>query len=157
MNTADRSIALVDLALRRRFHFVEFHPDEWPIKDLLREWLTKNGVPSMMWVADVVDRANMLLRDDRHAAIGPSHFLKRDLSEADVKRIWKHSVLPYIEERLIGSPADRMSEFELGALRSKAAVPASEPSDDSGDLSADRSEQSDASEDPAAERGSTEE
>ena len=135
MNTADRSIALVDLALRRRFHFVEFHPDEWPIKDLLRDWLTNNGTPGTMWIADVVDRANELLRDDRHAAIGPSHFLKRDLSEADVARIWKHSVLPYIEERLIGTP-DRMPEFKLSKLR-KAAVPAMASSDERGDQSAD--------------------
>ena len=127
MNTADRSIALVDLALRRRFHFVDFHPDEWPIKDLLRSWLAKNRPPEMAWIADVVDSANEQLHDDPHAAIGPSHFLRKNLSEADVERIWKHSVLPYIEERLIGSP-DRMSAFELNRLRSKAAPPVMETS-----------------------------
>ena len=120
MNTADRSIALVDLALRRRFHFVEFHPDEPPIKGLLARWLRDNGTAEMSWVADVVDRANDQLSGDRHAAIGPSHFMKENLTETDVERIWKHSVLPYIEERLFGS-ADRMAEFELDALLKKAA------------------------------------
>ena len=35
MNTADRSIALVDAALRRRFHFVPFFPDIGPMAGLL--------------------------------------------------------------------------------------------------------------------------
>ena len=101
MNTADRSIALVDLALRRRFYFVEFHPDDEPVKGVLRRWLQANH-PDMEWVADVVERANELLKDDRHAAIGPSYFMKDGLDDDKVRRIWKHSVLPYIEERRFG-------------------------------------------------------
>ena len=115
MNTADRSIALVDLALRRRFYFVEFHPDSEPIKGVLRRWL-KVEAPGMEWVADVVERANELLRADRHAAIGPSYFMKDGLDEGAVERIWKHSVLPYIEERLFGE-GDRLGDFALGKLR----------------------------------------
>ncbi len=115
MNTADRSIALVDLALRRRFYFVEFHPDEEPIRGALHRWL-KVKTPGMEWVADVVDRANKKLSDDRHAAIGPSYFMKPGLNEASVERVWKHSGLPYIEERLFGE-SDRLSEFDLDNLR----------------------------------------
>ena len=77
MNTADRSIALVDLALRRRFHFVEFHPGKWPVQGLLRRWLDRNA-PGMQWVAGVVDRANERLHagGDSEAAIGPSYFMR---------------------------------------------------------------------------------
>src|SRR5262249_10012300 len=73
MNTADRSIALVDAALRRRFYFVPFFPDEPPIQGLLRRWLERNQ-PDLGWVADVVDLANERL-GDRHVAIGPSYFM----------------------------------------------------------------------------------
>ena len=120
MNTADRSIALVDLALRRRFYFVEFHPDEDPIKGLLRRYLAKNA-HNMGWVADVVDRANGLLRNDRHAAIGPSHFMKPGIDEDGVRRVWKYGVQPYIEERLFGQNDASLADFDLDRLRSTAA------------------------------------
>ena len=119
MNTADRSIALVDLALRRRFYFVEFHPDEPPVKGLLLRYLKANA-PGMEWVAGVVDRANELLADDRHAAVGPSYFMQEGLGEGAVKRIWRHSVLPYIEERLFGQGEGRLGDFELDKLRGVA-------------------------------------
>ena len=127
MNTADRSIALVDLALRRRFYFVEFHPDKEPVKSVLRTWLKAN-VPGMEWAADIVDAANEKLSDDRHAAIGPSYFMKPGLDEAAVKRVWKHSVRPYIEERLFGEP-DRLTEFDLNTLRSAVTRSGEEDSD----------------------------
>ena len=123
MNTADRTIALVDLALRRRFSFVEFHPDRCPVQGLLRRWLDSNA-PDMAWVADFVDRANEKL-NDRHAAIGPSYFMKDGLNEDMARRIWKHNVLPYIEEHLFGEH-DRLSEFDLDAFL-KAGTPDGEP------------------------------
>ncbi len=115
MNTADRSIALVDLALRRRFHFVEFHPDKPPVEGLLRRWLEKNSSPGMAWVADVVERTNSKL-NDRQAAIGPSYFMKEDLDEENVRLTWEHSVLPTVEESLHGG-TKQLAEFDLDRLR----------------------------------------
>ena len=115
MNTADRSIALVDLALRRRFAFVDFAVNKEPVEGLLRRWLGANGLGEMAWIADVVDRANKKL-DNHHAAIGPSYFMRPDLDEAAVKRIWQHNVLPYVEEHLFGEH-DKLREFALDKLR----------------------------------------
>ena len=126
MNTADRSIALVDLALRRRFSFVEFDTRKEPIKGVLRRWLQANA-PGMEWVADLVDRANEKL-DDRHAAIGPSYFMKAGLTEERTRRIWEHDVLPYIEERLYGE-RDSRAGFEFDTLRGGGVSAAGESAD----------------------------
>ncbi len=117
MNAADRSIALVDLALRRRFYFVPFFPDTPPVEGLLRRWLETHR-PSHLWVADVVDRANVLLasRHDRHAAIGPSHFMRPDLTDQWVELIWEHAILPTIAEQFFGEES-AVAEFHLDRLR----------------------------------------
>ena len=118
MNTSDRSIALVDLALRRRFYFVKFHPDDEPVKGVLRRWLGERS--ELEWIADVVEQANKLLKKDRHAAIGPSYFMKEGLDKKMAERIWKHSVRPYIEEHLLGD--DRhLEQFDLKTLYEQVA------------------------------------
>jgi 5-methylcytosine-specific restriction protein B len=127
MNTADRSIALLDAALRRRFHFVAFFPDQPPIAGLLRRWLEQKH-PEMAYVADVVDKANGLL-PDRHLQIGPSHFMTPRLSEEWLRKIWRGSVLPYIEEQFFDEP-EKVKQFELEQLLAdETAVSATEDFD----------------------------
>ena len=120
MNTADRSTALVDTALRRRFHFMPFFPDKPPINSLLRRWLNDKQ-PDLAWVADVVDRANGELAD-RNAFIGPSHFLKERLTEDLVRLAWEYSVLPFLEEYFFADP-DQLERFGLDRLRNGAPGP----------------------------------
>jgi MoxR-like ATPase len=116
MNTADRSIALIDSALRRRFYFVEFFPDRPPVEGLLRRWLQRHQI-EMEWIADVVDAVNNEL-EERHLTIGPSYFMKLGLDEEWVEMIWDHSIIPYLEEHFFGQP-DRINAFALKDIRSK--------------------------------------
>jgi 5-methylcytosine-specific restriction endonuclease McrBC GTP-binding regulatory subunit McrB len=114
MNSADRSIGLIDSALRRRFHFVSFYPTEPEMKDLLRNWLKLNA-PEVVWVADAVDAANEMLNNPDFA-IGPSHFMKPNLTEALVAKIWRRSVLPYVED-IHFNRKDEVKKYELDRLR----------------------------------------
>ena len=112
MNTADRSIALMDAALRRRFYFTPFFSNQPPVEGLLRKWLQRHN-PEMGWVADLVDLANEKV-GDRHLGVGPSYFMvdSGELDESRVRRIWKRAVIPYIEEQFFGNE-DRLAEFEF--------------------------------------------
>ena len=99
MNTADRSIALVDFALRRRFHFFRFDADP----NLLDRWLA--GRPSPLpYLSALYRRLATEAVDDRDYAIGPSAFM-RDLDEAGLSRLWRRSVMPYLEEYYVDQPA----------------------------------------------------
>jgi 5-methylcytosine-specific restriction protein B len=111
MNTADRSIALIDAALRRRFHFIPFFPNEGPMEGLLQRWLEQQGEKA--WVADMVDMVNAELVDELggpHLQIGPSHFMRTGLDEAAVERIWAYNIYPFVEDQLFGEP-ERIARY----------------------------------------------
>lgn len=104
MNTADRSIALVDAALRRRFHFIPFFPDDGEMEGLLRRWLDQAKQP--VWIADLVEYVNGKLVDELGGPdlqLGPSYFMQLGVEEA-LPKIWKYNIEPLIQDQLFGQP-----------------------------------------------------
>ncbi|HEX6370519.1 MAG TPA: AAA family ATPase [Longimicrobium sp.] len=116
MNTADRSIALVDAALRRRFHFVPLFPGEEPLDGFLDRWLQRHH-PEMAYVARLVDRLNERLRRELNAnlQVGHSHFTRKDLSPAVLQRVWKYDVMPFLQDQLFGQERE-LERFTLEHL-----------------------------------------
>ena len=125
MNSADRSIGLLDSALRRRFHFVSFYPTENEMKNLLRDWLAANA-PNLEWVADVVDRANLAINNPDFS-IGPSHFMKKNLSEDIVRKIWRRSIIPYLED-IFYNRKEEVAQFDFERMRTLRRLQADQPS-----------------------------
>ena len=74
MNTADRSIALLDAAMRRRFAFVELHPAEEPTAGLLGRWLERlretDDVKENLDAPALLDALNARIAERRAAAAG---------------------------------------------------------------------------------------
>ncbi|MCA9293206.1 MAG: AAA family ATPase [Phycisphaerales bacterium] len=139
MNTADRSIALLDMALRRRFAFVDLTPSQPPIKGLLNRFLDDNG-PDMVFLADMLDDVNRIINDP-HAAIGPSHFLIKDpnqLSEEWAELTWNHSVLPALADRFFDDPG-KAEQFTYKAVRSRTSTDEVDPTSTADDEDDDES------------------
>jgi 5-methylcytosine-specific restriction protein B len=125
MNTADRSIALVDAAMRRRFAFVPFFPSEPPVAGLLRRWLHRQSMPAD--AADLLDELNRRL-GDAEIAVGPSYLMTpRAATDAGRERIWRTSILPLLEEHFYGADTDVAARFGLGSLARAIPGPAPSP------------------------------
>lgn len=119
MNTADRSIALVDAAMRRRFAFVPLHPSELPARDVLRRWLSATGHEA--GVADLLEELNRRIEDDEFK-IGPSYFMRDAVhSNGGLERAWRTAILPLLEEHHYGDGVDVRQRYGLEAIRSRVA------------------------------------
>ncbi|MGW4102851.1 DUF4357 domain-containing protein [Streptomyces sp. NPDC004976] len=115
MNTADRSIALVDSAMRRRFAFVELSPRTEPTRGLLRRWLEREGRDAEP--ADLLDALNTRI-DDPDFRIGPSYLMKKGVyREGGLERTWRTKILPLLEEHHYGEGVDVERRYGLAALR----------------------------------------
>jgi hypothetical protein len=119
MNTADRSIALVDSALRRRFYFQGLIPTRAPVNALLRRWLDRHGLEPD--AADLLDELNRTI-DDEDFSIGPSYFMARDGQEPALEQVWTHALMPLLREHFYGrSSLEVEREFGLEAIRGRLA------------------------------------
>ncbi len=101
MNTADRSIALLDAALRRRFGFLELMPDY-----SLLEGSVFEGLPLDKWLKELNASIVENIGDDgRNLQIGHSYFMEKEkaiISDSKFKVIIKEDIIPLIEEYCYG-------------------------------------------------------
>lgn len=100
MNTADRSIALMDTALRRRFQFVEMMPDADVLRaigaDKVKAGEVELDVAAML---EVINERIAFLYDREHT-IGHAFFtgLAADPSVEKLASIFSKSVIPLLQE-----------------------------------------------------------
>lgn len=131
MNTADRSIALVDAAMRRRFAFVELSPRTEPTSGLLRRWLEDEGKDTEP--ARLLDALNARI-DDPDFRIGPSYLMKPGVyREGGLERTWRTKILPLLEEHHYGEGVDIEKRYGLAALRASVAARRAPEMDDTGE------------------------
>ena len=94
MNTADRSLAMVDFALRRRFNAFPLGPS----RDVLAGWTNAHpDVDSQLLLALFALIQDRIGADDP-VAPGHSYWMVDDAEPARVERIWSYQVRPYLAE-----------------------------------------------------------
>lgn len=111
MNTADRSIALVDHALRRRFAFIPLAPQY----SVLEKYHEKTGFAAAGLI-QVLKSLNSII-NDKNYHVGISFFLRPDLKD-EIADIWKLEIEPYLEEFFFDQQ-DKLEPFRWEKIQQK--------------------------------------
>jgi len=102
MNTADRSIRNIDIALRRRFFIYDCSPDP----EILARFYDdhRNEVEGL--VAGFVDLNDSLTQAiDRHHTIGHTFFMSRNgFTQRHLRSVWDRQIHPLLEEYFFDQP-----------------------------------------------------
>lgn len=112
MNTADRSIALVDHALRRRFAFFRLDPRF----EVLQAFHARHNGFAVEGLADILKRINDQIGDENYS-LGISFFLQEHL-DSNIQSIWMMEIEPYLEEYFFDQP-EKVAEFRWDKVKGK--------------------------------------
>lgn len=114
MNTADRSIALVDHAMRRRFAFVRLAPDY----ETLDRFLALHKMTARPLI-DVLHEVNLAI-DNANYELGISYFMKDRLKDC-LHDIWVWEIEPYLEEYFYDRP-EKVRAFRWSVVSEKLKI-----------------------------------
>jgi 5-methylcytosine-specific restriction protein B len=119
MNTADRSIALLDTALRRRFGFIELMPDSAVFGDAM-----VGSIPLGPWLDALNSRIREYIgRDARNLQIGHAYLLNNGQPIADFTKFAKvvqDDLIPLLEEYCYEDYSALLKILGAGLVNDKA-------------------------------------
>jgi MoxR-like ATPase len=100
MNTADRSLALVDFALRRRFNAFPLEPNA----EVLSSWAHKHADANAELLLDLFKLICDRLGTGNPVTPGHSYWMIQDADSAAIERVWTFQVRPYLAEHWFEQP-----------------------------------------------------
>lgn len=113
MNTADRSIALMDYAIRRRFAFFEFKANY----EILSKWMDGKGISKKIKnkVVSFMNEINNIIAQSplgEECQIGQSYFMKENIDKTKLEKIFNYKILPLLKEYYFADK-DQIKEIEI--------------------------------------------
>ena len=121
MNTADRSLAILDYALRRRFAFFDLRPAFDTIK--FKKYQESLESPKFDALIDAIEALNAEIREDdmlgEGFVIGHSYFSNMfDVSESELSNIIEFEIIPLLKEYWFDEP----SKIDIWEVRLRDAI-----------------------------------